>query len=188
MRTDSRAQTLDAFVVTQEKSVQDTDAEVSRPRAVGPASAAALDSERTSKRKVASVPLAADDWDPIKQRPRKKTRADTTPLPQEANCDCGPAGCGCAPRGFFGGALEKAASGKERRGRPAPESLRRVLTWPESECELTSINNLREEILAKRSEGLQALFAEHTFVGCIDEARALIQFRTKLLVFDLCLC
>jgi hypothetical protein len=181
VRTDSRAQTLDAFVVNL--PVQDVDSVRDSSATAGSGGPAATHPEPKRKGDVAAD---ADDWDPIRQRPRKKKRADPPPSAGTAastdDCDCA-TGCGCAPRGFFGGTRKGGGSAGARdntAGLTDPKVVRRVLKWPESACDLTSIIDFRLEAVAKQSEGLRALFAEHTFVGCIDESRALIQFRTKL--------
>lgn len=58
----------------------------------------------------------------------------------------------------------------------AIESLRKDFI----QVRLTSILELRQQLLTTSHTGLTELFRSHTFVGCVDPSLALIQFRTKL--------
>eukprot|EP00474_Spongospora_subterranea_P001191 CRZ01649.1 hypothetical protein [Spongospora subterranea] len=47
-------------------------------------------------------------------------------------------------------------------------------------CNLTSVQNLLDQIESQSSSVFQSLFKEHVFVGCIDDHLSLIQHNTKL--------
>ena len=49
-------------------------------------------------------------------------------------------------------------------------------------CQLTSVQNLLRRVTAQLSRGLQALFAQHTYVGVADRRYVLLQHLTKLYV------
>ncbi|KAG2185059.1 hypothetical protein INT43_000972 [Umbelopsis isabellina] len=48
------------------------------------------------------------------------------------------------------------------------------------EVRLTSLLELRKEVKKNEHKGLSDIFANHTFVGIVDDALALIQYQTKL--------
>ncbi|OUM62105.1 hypothetical protein PIROE2DRAFT_29196, partial [Piromyces sp. E2] len=49
-----------------------------------------------------------------------------------------------------------------------------------NDVKLTSVLNLREMIDQNDNKGVSNFFHNHTFVGCVDETLALIQYQTKL--------
>uniref|UniRef100_UPI00358E3AA8 DNA mismatch repair protein Mlh1 isoform X2 n=1 Tax=Myxine glutinosa TaxID=7769 RepID=UPI00358E3AA8 len=49
---------------------------------------------------------------------------------------------------------------------------------------LASVLSLREEIDSAKHEGLQELFKNHSFVGCVDPQWALVQHQTKLYLLN----
>jgi len=49
-----------------------------------------------------------------------------------------------------------------------------------NDVKLTSILNLREIVDKNDNKGISNFFHNHTFVGCVDETLALIQYQTKL--------
>ncbi|KAI8384686.1 putative DNA mismatch repair protein mlh1 [Radiomyces spectabilis] len=51
---------------------------------------------------------------------------------------------------------------------------------PRIEVRLTSVLNLRKEVKRSEHTGITALFSNHTFVGCVDDALALIQHERSL--------
>ncbi|KAL1924901.1 uncharacterized protein VTP21DRAFT_4555 [Calcarisporiella thermophila] len=54
------------------------------------------------------------------------------------------------------------------------------------EVRLTSVLTLRKQAKAQEHAGLKELFSNHTFVGCIDDALALVQYQTKLYLINYC--
>lgn len=54
--------------------------------------------------------------------------------------------------------------------------------------ELTSIENLLEHVERKSSNDVADIFREHSFVGCVDDQYALIQYKTRLLILDMLVC
>ncbi|TPX70555.1 hypothetical protein SpCBS45565_g01692 [Spizellomyces sp. 'palustris'] len=52
------------------------------------------------------------------------------------------------------------------------------------EVRLTSVLELRDEVLQLCHRGLTDVFAEHTFVGLVDDVLAIIQHQTKLYLVD----
>jgi len=52
------------------------------------------------------------------------------------------------------------------------------------EVKLSSVINLRDEVQNEGHSGMQELFRDHSFVGCVDDRLALIQFQTKLCIVD----
>jgi DNA mismatch repair protein MLH1 len=58
-----------------------------------------------------------------------------------------------------------------------------VLEW--TEVELTSVLELRDELELGENITVTELFREHTYVGCVDDRKALIQHQTKLILVDL---
>lgn len=51
--------------------------------------------------------------------------------------------------------------------------------------QLTSIKNLRHEVVKQNSKTLQTMLENHTFVGCVDLARVLIQYDTGLYMINM---
>ncbi|KAL6612689.1 DNA mismatch repair protein MutL [Neocallimastix sp. 'constans'] len=49
-----------------------------------------------------------------------------------------------------------------------------------NDVKLTSVLNLREMVDKNDNKGISNFFHNHTFVGCVDETLALIQYQTKL--------
>lgn len=50
--------------------------------------------------------------------------------------------------------------------------------------QLTSIENLLNEVKEAEHAGLSQIFRDHSFVGCVNEQYALIQHKTKLYLCD----
>ncbi|KAJ1643335.1 DNA mismatch repair protein [Coemansia asiatica] len=57
---------------------------------------------------------------------------------------------------------------------------------PRVEVRLTSILGLRKELQRRAHHELTQILSEHTFVGFVDDRRALIQHRTRLYMADFC--
>ncbi|KAJ2802244.1 DNA mismatch repair protein Mlh1, partial [Coemansia guatemalensis] len=57
---------------------------------------------------------------------------------------------------------------------------------PRVEVRLTSILNLRKELQRRAHVELTQILSEHTFVGFVDDRRALIQHQTRLYMLDFC--
>uniref|UniRef100_A0A8C4NK96 DNA mismatch repair protein MLH1 n=1 Tax=Eptatretus burgeri TaxID=7764 RepID=A0A8C4NK96_EPTBU len=66
---------------------------------------------------------------------------------------------------------------KQYESTPACFPKRRVIN-------LTSVLSLQEEIDSAKHEGLQELFKNHSFVGCVDPQWALVQHQTKLYLLN----
>ncbi|KAJ2356536.1 DNA mismatch repair protein [Coemansia sp. RSA 2618] len=59
-------------------------------------------------------------------------------------------------------------------------------TEPRVEVRLSSILNLRKELQRRAHTELTQILSEHTFVGFVDDQRALIQHQTRLYMVDYC--
>ena len=188
VRTDSRSQTLDAFVAGSQASSASGSAAVANPADVWENDRSHRD---TGKGRAAPGSTLQEeeeeeeemDWDPIRQRPRKRKKS-TAPTPQP-----GPA----MDEGGGGGRQSGASAGSKWRTPGADKSKPKdggwqaqpVVSWPESpggNPPLTSVLELREGQLKQQSKALRELFRNHTFVGCIDQARSLVQHGTKLYI------
>jgi DNA mismatch repair protein MLH1 len=52
------------------------------------------------------------------------------------------------------------------------------------EVRLSSILNLKEQVLSSTHQGVHSLLKEHSFVGIVNEQKALVQYRTKLFMVN----
>ncbi|KAM0786908.1 hypothetical protein ACM66B_002332 [Microbotryomycetes sp. NB124-2] len=68
---------------------------------------------------------------------------------------------------------------------PRKQPLLRVKI-PQSETALTSIKELRQEVIREKDEEMDTLFKNHVFVGVVDvpQSLSMLQFRTGLYMFD----
>ncbi|KAJ2633851.1 DNA mismatch repair protein Mlh1 [Coemansia sp. RSA 1290] len=57
---------------------------------------------------------------------------------------------------------------------------------PRVEVRLTSILNLRKDLQRRANSELTQVLSEHSFVGFVDDRRALIQYQTRLYMVDYC--
>ncbi|GAB5586850.1 DNA mismatch repair protein Mlh1 [Umbelopsis nana] len=64
--------------------------------------------------------------------------------------------------------------------RPTPPHTAVNVDRERVEVRLTSLLELRKEVKKNEHKGLSEVFADHTFVGIVDDALALIQHQTKL--------
>lgn len=218
VRTDSKSQTLDAFVAKRALSAsscgsvddsQSSDVwDVDRARR---ASSSTSNSTGSGKGKAKLTHIVEEsksddelDWDPIRQRPRKKQRKETDQsnrpgdrpniLPVEESAPAESADSlettkeqGVRTSRDRGSAnlkwREPIASGMV--GIDDRDNTRVATCWPESaggNPPLTSIAEIRQEISASQSKQLREVFNKHAFVGCVDQARALMQYETKLMI------
>ncbi|KAJ2729558.1 DNA mismatch repair protein [Coemansia sp. BCRC 34962] len=69
---------------------------------------------------------------------------------------------------------------------PAEKSFISSEKEPRIEVRLTSIINLRKELQRHAHTELTQILSEHTFVGFVDNRRALIQHQTRLYMVDYC--
>ncbi|KAJ2172437.1 DNA mismatch repair protein, partial [Coemansia sp. RSA 551] len=70
---------------------------------------------------------------------------------------------------------------------PAPsKSYTAPKPEPRVEVRLSSILNLRKELQRRAHTDLTQVMSEHTFVGFVDDRRALIQHQTRLYMVDYC--
>ncbi|KAJ2005929.1 DNA mismatch repair protein [Coemansia thaxteri] len=69
---------------------------------------------------------------------------------------------------------------------PVEKSYMSSQKEPRVEVRLTSILNLRKELQRHAHAELTQIFSEHTFVGFVDNRRALIQHQTRLYMVDYC--
>ncbi|KAI8995133.1 putative DNA mismatch repair protein mlh1 [Gaertneriomyces semiglobifer] len=67
---------------------------------------------------------------------------------------------------------------------PSPVASAQLHKRPRINVRLTSVHELREDVLSKEYESLTELFADHIFVGLMDSRLALIQHQTKLYMID----
>lgn len=182
VRTDSRSQTLHAFLDVAAAGKADAGGESS-----GAGSRASLPQAAVQQQQVAPAEDEdEDDWDPIRQRPRKKKKTAKLPepvqLPAALGTDESSSAAGRYGRlvgGLAGvGEVTKAGTAVGDRSR----SARSTITWPCSNTRLNSIQTIREELDRNEHKGLRDVFRDHIFVGCIDLTRALLQHKTKMYV------
>lgn len=55
-----------------------------------------------------------------------------------------------------------------------------VTKKPRVDVRLTSVLQLRKEVKKQESTGLSAIFLNHTFIGCVDDVLALIQYEQNI--------
>ncbi|KAJ3187287.1 DNA mismatch repair protein [Gaertneriomyces sp. JEL0708] len=67
---------------------------------------------------------------------------------------------------------------------PSPAASTQLHKRPRINVRLTSVHELREDVLSKEYESLTELFTDHIFVGLMDSRLALIQHQTKLYMVD----
>eukprot|EP00039_Didymoeca_costata_P009529 m.126403 g.126403 ORF g.126403 m.126403 type:complete len:777 (-) comp14516_c0_seq5:121-2451(-) len=162
VRTDSRAQTMDAFV--KRKPSGDA-ASINNDNIVAPINVNAKESSKDDKQEDSE-----DDWDPIRQRPKKKKKiSDDDPKEITIN-------------ETIHNDDTMNANTDEPSTDNADNSHRSVMVWPPSNTLLTSVLELRSSIKANEHTGLRHLFRDHIFVGWVDKTKALIQHRTKLYI------
>merc|ERR1739838_1184687 len=91
--------------------------------------------------------------------------------------------------------IEKFLSRKDKtdhQNKPSDNSVESSMAAPprkdkvtETEEELDSIRDLKEQILREASRDTRKILDEATFVGCVDRQLALVQFETKLLIVNI---
>eukprot|EP00053_Salpingoeca_punica_P020186 m.210080 g.210080 ORF g.210080 m.210080 type:complete len:866 (+) comp17815_c0_seq1:189-2786(+) len=187
VRTDSRSQTLDAFLMPGAARGSAAAAAASDVVVVGSktaagstagSTAAAAAGSSSAKRKGAEPEM---EWDPIRQRmrPAKKAAEEAA---DEGDVDFSsskrPATAATLPADSATTAAATATTTATATATASRAS--RCVVWPPSNISLTSVREARADILKAEHPGLKELFANHTFVGCINTKAALIQHNTKL--------
>ncbi|KAJ2548289.1 DNA mismatch repair protein [Coemansia sp. RSA 1933] len=74
----------------------------------------------------------------------------------------------------------------ETKAGPLGRSYMAEVTEAPIDVQLTSIRNLRNELKRHTHAELTRVLSEHTFVGFVDDRRALIQYQTRLYMVDYC--
>ena len=191
VRTDSRAQTLDAFVAGSQASSATGSAAAATPADVWENDRFRRDAGKGKGRAAPGSALSAEegkeeeemDWDPIRQRPRKRKKS-SAPVPQPypaVDKDSGSGRQGDTPAG----SKWRTPGADKSKPKDGGWQAQPVVSWPESPGgtpPLTSVLDLREDQLKHQSKALRDLFRNHSFVGCVDQARSLVQHGTKLYI------
>lgn len=181
VRTDSRSQTLHAFLNVAAENANAGGAgggglagpaiqHYSTSSSGKPSRAAVQQGQQQHQQQ---EECEEDDWDPIRQRPRKKKR---TTQPPPAAADEPKEGGNLADAANANG---KGGGGSQRGGSAA---ARGAITWPCSNTRLSSVEEIRTGLDRNEHKGLREVFRDHIFVGCIDHTRALLQHKTKMYV------
>ncbi|KAM4729903.1 DNA mismatch repair protein Mlh1 [Anableps anableps] len=164
VRTDCRAQKLDAFLQPKERPPPD-------PEAAGPSGVQAA--TRTSQ--VDSLEM--DDADD----------ADMLEAAQEAQAPAAQAPAGEEERSATAEELQRKRPREEnqRQEKEAEDERLTAAATPQRRViKLTSIKELRAEITENTHQGLQEMLQKHSFVGCVDPQWTLIQHHTKLYLLN----
>ncbi|XP_043993092.1 DNA mismatch repair protein Mlh1 [Gambusia affinis] len=158
VRTDCRAQKLDAFLQPKEKPAPD-------PETAGPSGSP------VATRTTELDSLELDDADMLEvalQEPGPAGEEERSGAAEEAQRK--------RPR-------EKEDE-KEEDEKEEDEGLTAAATPKRRVIKLTSIKDLRAEITENTHRGLQEMLQKHSFVGCVDPQWSLIQHHTKLYLLN----
>ncbi|TPX39872.1 hypothetical protein SeLEV6574_g06939 [Synchytrium endobioticum] len=156
VRTDAKTRTLDAFITT-----------VTTPNAKSRITQKATTSSTTAPSATAMVPKAhVATAKQVNSGMRKRPRDDDDLFEDEGN----------APVRIDRSDDEMEFAAVPQSSNPAPATGKRQYT----DVRLISVLELRNEVKRTIHQGLTELFRHHTFVGCIDEGRALFQYQTGL--------
>ncbi|XP_072247451.1 DNA mismatch repair protein Mlh1 [Leuresthes tenuis] len=159
VRTDCRAQKLDAFLQPREKPPPD-------PEQAGPSS------DMTAAKTAPPDGTEMDDEDD----------ADMLEVlaAQEAQVLKGEKGCSDSNQD----ALRKRPRKEQKQEEKEDEDLTAAATPKRRAIKLTSIKELRAEISENTHKGLQEMLQNHSFVGCVNPQWTLIQHHTKLYLLN----
>jgi DNA mismatch repair protein MLH1 len=112
----------------------------------------------------------------------KKGSVDPTRAPSNSRITAAPGILAMAERnGAAGKGGGESASGRQRVKYPRPYARPGGEDDP---AELTSVQNIREDIKLDCHPGLVAVLRKHVFVGVIDDDYSLLQYQTKMFMFN----
>ncbi|KAJ1902724.1 DNA mismatch repair protein [Coemansia sp. IMI 209127] len=93
---------------------------------------------------------------------------------------------GKRPRLVGSGDQQMASDFPEIKPGPLGRSCMAEVSEAPIDVQLTSIRNLRNELKRHTHAELTRVLSEHTFVGFVDDRRALVQYQTRLYMVDYC--
>ncbi|XP_045927049.1 DNA mismatch repair protein Mlh1 [Micropterus dolomieu] len=155
VRTDCRAQKLDAFLQPKEKPPPDLEA-------AGPSSRETV--AKTAQPDSVEMDDADDDADMMEALAEQEAEM---PKGDEDNANC----------------AQRKRPRKEQQ-EEKEEDLRAAATPERRVIKLNSIKELRAEITQNTHKGLQEMLQNHSFVGCVNPQWTLIQHHTKLYLLN----
>ncbi|XP_038593776.1 DNA mismatch repair protein Mlh1 isoform X1 [Micropterus salmoides] len=155
VRTDCRAQKLDAFLQPKEKPPPDLEA-------AGPSSRETV--AKTAQPDSVEMDDADDDADMMEALAEQEAEV---PKGDEDNANC----------------AQRKRPRKEQQ-EEKEEDLRAAATPERRVIKLNSIKELRAEITQNTHKGLQEMLQNHSFVGCVNPQWTLIQHHTKLYLLN----
>ncbi|XP_034754113.1 DNA mismatch repair protein Mlh1 [Etheostoma cragini] len=154
VRTDCRAQKLDAFLQPREKPPPD-------PEPAGPGSRAAA----TATAQPGSAEMEeTDDADMMEALAEQEAE-----VPKGDEDD---------------NSVQRKRPRKEQQQGEEDEDLTAAATPKRRVVKLTSIKELRAEITENTHKGLQEMLQDHSFVGCVNPQWTLVQHHTKLYLLN----
>ncbi|XP_053189419.1 DNA mismatch repair protein Mlh1 [Scomber japonicus] len=162
VRTDCRAQKLDAFLQPKEKPPPD-------PEPAGPSSSSSSSSSRTTTVQPHSVDM--DDTDDADMLQALDEQEAEVPQNDKESSVSAHDVQRKRPR------TEQQQEKQDEDQMVAATSKRRVI-------KLNSIKELRTEITENTHKGLQEMLQNHSFVGCVNPQWTLIQHHTKLYLLN----
>ncbi|KAM4607765.1 DNA mismatch repair protein Mlh1 [Polymixia lowei] len=158
VRTDCRAQKLDAFLQPREKPAP-------APEPAGPSSEEAVTDPRPA------APSDADEMEDTEMLEALVEQEEGVPK----DCDETSAGTPDLPR-------KRPRTGQEEA--EGQEDLTAAATPRRRVIKLNSVKELRAEITENTHKGLQDMLQNHSFVGCVSPQWSLIQHHTKLYLLN----
>ncbi|XP_023681471.1 DNA mismatch repair protein Mlh1 [Paramormyrops kingsleyae] len=179
VRTDCRAQKLDAFLQPSVRTEQPSErTEQPSERTEQPSERTEQPSVRTEQPSERTEPSSTEvqSEGPDQQQEDIEDAALLAALEQEeASISADIQGCSTPLSDLS--TRKRAREGTEQEPCPAAAAHRRVI-------KLTSIKELRAQISELSHTGLQEMLQNHTFVGCVTPQWSLIQHQTKLYLLD----
>ncbi|KAA8590061.1 DNA mismatch repair protein Mlh1 [Etheostoma spectabile] len=154
VRTDCRAQKLDAFLQPREKPPPD-------PEPAGPSSRAAATATARPGSAAMEEPDDADMMEALAEQEAEVPKGD-----EEDN------------------SVQRKRPRKEQQQVEEDEDLTAAATPKRRAVKLTSIKELRAEITENTHKGLQEMLQDHSFVGCVNPQWTLVQHHTKLYLLN----
>ncbi|KAM6916181.1 DNA mismatch repair protein Mlh1 [Xenentodon cancila] len=158
VRTDCRAQKLDAFLQPREKPPPD-------PEPAGPSS------EEAAPQPAPLDSIEVEDMDDAEMLEILDTQEAQEPKDHEE-------GSGAAQD------VQRKRPRKEQQQQQEEENLTAAVTPKRRAIKLTSVKELRAEISENTHKGLQEMLQNHSFVGCVNPQWTLIQHQTKLYLLN----
>ncbi|XP_029962068.1 DNA mismatch repair protein Mlh1 isoform X2 [Salarias fasciatus] len=167
VRTDCRAQKLDAFLQPKEKPPPPPPPPPPEP--AGPSSSREMETETRT--------VEVDDADDMEMLEALAAQEEAAPEGGEDLSAGAPDIQRKRPRKDHTEEQQPLEEGKDEDLTAADASKRRVI-------KLTSIKELRAEITENTHKGLQEMLQNHSFVGCVNPQWTLVQHHTKLYLLN----